>query len=64
LTPIGLAEASQVPVGTTRDYEKGKREPLLSNAQKLATALGVSLDRLAAGTDEPKPRKRASKPEK
>jgi hypothetical protein len=27
-----------------RDHEQGKRDPLLSNAQKLAKALRVSLD--------------------
>lgn len=44
LSQTGLATASGIPVGTIRDYEQGKREPLLSNAQKLARALGVSLD--------------------
>jgi transcriptional regulator with XRE-family HTH domain len=39
-----LAEISGVPVGTVRDYEQGRRDPLLSNAQKLASALKASLD--------------------
>jgi transcriptional regulator with XRE-family HTH domain len=44
LTQAGLAGKSGVPVGTIRDYEQGKRDPLLSNAQRLAAALSVSLD--------------------
>ncbi|HZT83062.1 MAG TPA: helix-turn-helix transcriptional regulator [Gemmataceae bacterium] len=44
LTQERLADAAGVPVGTIRDYEQGKRDPLLSNAQRLAGALGVSLD--------------------
>jgi transcriptional regulator with XRE-family HTH domain len=44
LSQTGLASASGIPVGTIRDYEQGKRDPLLSNAQRLAKALRVSLD--------------------
>jgi transcriptional regulator with XRE-family HTH domain len=44
MTQAAFAKASDVPLGTIRDYEQDKREPLLSNAQKLAHALGVSLD--------------------
>jgi transcriptional regulator with XRE-family HTH domain len=44
LSQTQLASASGVPVGTIRDYEQSKRDPLLSSAQKLAEALGVSLD--------------------
>ena len=63
LSQAGLAAASGVPVGTIRDYEQGKREPLLSNAQRLARALGASLDTFPApdesGTrDTPRPRGR------
>jgi len=43
LTQVQLADASGVPVGTLRDYEQGKRNPLLSNAQKLSKALRVSV---------------------
>src|SRR4051794_25083640 len=43
-TQASLADRSGVPLGTLRDYEQGKRGPLLSNAEKLARALGVSLD--------------------
>ncbi len=44
MTQEALADASGIPLGTIRDYEQGKRDPLLSNAQKLARALAVSLD--------------------
>jgi transcriptional regulator with XRE-family HTH domain len=48
VTQAALAETSGVPLGTVRDYEQGRREPLLSTAQKLAKALGVSLDQFPA----------------
>jgi transcriptional regulator with XRE-family HTH domain len=57
LTQPGLAKASGVPVGTIRDYEQGKRDPLLSNAARLARGLGVSLDVLAGMNDPPAPRR-------
>lgn len=44
MTQAALADASGVPIGTIRDYEQGKRDPLLSTAQKLAHALGYKLD--------------------
>jgi len=44
LTQAVLADASGVPIGTIREYEQGKRDPLLSTAQKLARALGHGLD--------------------
>src|SRR5579862_1002042 len=46
-TQTGLADASGVPVGTIRDYEQGKRDPLLSTALKLAITLQQPLDVLA-----------------
>jgi len=46
-TQAKLAEKSGIPLGTIREYEQHKREPLLSKAGKLALALGVSLDELA-----------------
>lgn len=48
LSQPGLAAKSGVPVGTIRDYEQGRRDPLLSTAVKLAAALGVSMDELTA----------------
>jgi transcriptional regulator with XRE-family HTH domain len=62
-TQISLAEASGVPVWTIRDLEQGKRQPMLATAYKLAKALGVSLDLLAAAYEAPlaKPRRRGRK---
>jgi transcriptional regulator with XRE-family HTH domain len=34
-----LAELSGIPLGTIREYEQTRREPLLSKAAKLARAL-------------------------
>jgi transcriptional regulator with XRE-family HTH domain len=44
LTQAGLAEKGGIPLGTIRELEQGRREPLFSNMQKLAAALNVSLD--------------------
>src|SRR5262249_7719715 len=40
------AEAAGVPVATLRNWEYGRREPLLSAAGKLAGALGVDVGEL------------------
>jgi transcriptional regulator with XRE-family HTH domain len=53
LTQAALAQVSGIPVGTIRDYEQGKRDPLLSNAQRLARALCVSLDVFPVSLDPP-----------
>jgi transcriptional regulator with XRE-family HTH domain len=45
-----LADAAQVPVGTLRGWEYGRRTPLLDAAVKLADALGVSMDELVGRT--------------
>ena len=44
LTQAALAERGGIPLGTIREIEQGRREPLFSNMQKLAAALNVSLD--------------------
>ena len=44
LTQAGLALKGGIPLGTIRELEQGRREPLFSNMQKLAAALNVSLD--------------------
>jgi transcriptional regulator with XRE-family HTH domain len=66
MTQAGLAECSGIPLGTIRDYEQGKRDPLLSNAQKLARALSISLDVFPAEVPvkpaPKKPRGRQRKP--
>jgi transcriptional regulator with XRE-family HTH domain len=57
LSQSGLSAASGIPLGTIRDYEQGRRDPLLSNAQKLAKALGASLDAFPpSGVGETAPR--------
>src|SRR5262250_1329655 len=59
LTQAQLAELSDVPLGTIRDYEQGKRDPLLSTAQKLARALNQSLDVFSPQPQSRRPRKAA-----
>jgi transcriptional regulator with XRE-family HTH domain len=51
MSQADLSAASGIPIGTIRDYEQGKRDPLLSNAQRLAKALSVSLDEFPAAPD-------------
>jgi transcriptional regulator with XRE-family HTH domain len=58
LTQTQLADFSDVPLGTIRDYEQGKRDPLFSTAHKLARALKQSLDVFAP---QPRPRTARSK---
>jgi len=53
LTQVALADTSGVPLGTIRDLEQAKREPLLATAQKLAAALGVSMDAFALSLPPP-----------
>ena len=52
-----LAEAAGVPVGTLRNWEQGRRVPLLDTAKRVADALGCTLDELAG----PAPKKRKGK---
>src|SRR5262245_53762861 len=59
LTQSQLAELSDVPLGTIRDYEQGKRDPLLENAQKLARALNQSMDVFSPQPPRGRSRKRA-----
>jgi putative transcriptional regulator len=42
-----LAKAAEVPVGSLRQWEQGRRTPLLDAAARIAEALNVSLDELA-----------------
>jgi transcriptional regulator with XRE-family HTH domain len=49
LTQKALCEAANVPIQTLRNWERGRREPLLSTAARLARAIGVTLDELMPG---------------
>ncbi len=57
MTQAALADASGISLGAVRDYEQGKRDPLLPNAKRLAVALGVSIDLLAETCLEAAPKK-------
>ncbi len=43
-----LAVAANVPIGTLRNYEQDRRLPRIDAAVRLAKALSISLDTLAA----------------
>jgi transcriptional regulator with XRE-family HTH domain len=47
LSQSQLARAADVPVGSLRHWEQGRRTPLLDAAARIALALKVSLDDLA-----------------
>jgi transcriptional regulator with XRE-family HTH domain len=59
LTQEKLARKADVGNDAVRNWEKGRREPVLSNAVKLADALGCTLDELAGRT--PPPRKKGGR---
>jgi transcriptional regulator with XRE-family HTH domain len=48
-----LAQASDVPLGTLRNWEQDRRSPLLDTAGRVARTLGVSLDELLENFGEP-----------
>jgi transcriptional regulator with XRE-family HTH domain len=58
LSQSQLADAAGIPIGSLRNWERGRREPLLGTAARLADALGVSLDELAGRVPKPRPRKK------
>jgi putative transcriptional regulator len=47
LSQTQLAKAADVPVGSLRQWEQGRRTPLLDAAARIAVAMGVTLDELA-----------------
>jgi hypothetical protein len=52
VSPIArFAKLSRLPAKTLRDFETGRREPLLSEAKKLSTALGITLIELATAKE-------------
>jgi transcriptional regulator with XRE-family HTH domain len=71
LSQSGLAAAAGVPVGTLRNWEQGRRMPLLDTAARVAAALGCSLDELVrapkaappAAERKPARKRKAPKPE-
>lgn len=52
LSQADLAKASNVPIGTLRNWEQDRRIPRLDTAAAIAKALKVSLDELAGTDDE------------
>jgi transcriptional regulator with XRE-family HTH domain len=48
-----LADRARVPLGSLRNWEQGRRTPLLDAAGRVAVALGISLDDLAGITRPP-----------
>ena len=66
LSQAQLAAAANIPIGTLRGAEYDRREPLVGTANKLARALGVSLDELVGSetnpAEEPAPKPRGRPP--
>jgi transcriptional regulator with XRE-family HTH domain len=60
-----LAKAAGVPFGSLRNWEYGRRTPLLDAAARIAQALGVTLDELAGiSNPEVPPAAKKGKPKK
>jgi transcriptional regulator with XRE-family HTH domain len=55
LSQSQLAGKSGVPIGTLRNWEQDRREPLLGTAVRVAQALAVSLDVLTGLSVEAPP---------
>jgi DNA-binding XRE family transcriptional regulator len=53
LSRAGLARKAAVPVSTLRNWEAGRGFPGLPASLRLADALGVPVERLAEGADDP-----------
>jgi transcriptional regulator with XRE-family HTH domain len=47
MTQAGLAQASDLPLGSIRNYEQGQREPYWTAVFVLAKALGVTCEAFA-----------------
>src|SRR5919198_4505538 len=52
LSQAGLAAAAGIHLRQIHRYESGEQQPALDVAQRLATALGVTLDELAGGASD------------
>jgi transcriptional regulator with XRE-family HTH domain len=62
LSQRDLSVKAKVPIGTLRNWEQGRRVPLLDTAARIARAIGCTLDELA-GPEllSPQPRTRKKK---
>src|SRR5215212_2089207 len=52
LSQAGLAAAAGIHLRQIHRYESGEQQPALGVAQRLAAALGVTLDELAGGSSD------------
>jgi transcriptional regulator with XRE-family HTH domain len=64
LSRAALARRAGVPAGTLRHWEGGRGFPGLAACLRLAKALGVSVERLAQGVEDPADEEPESAPQK
>lgn len=62
LSQPGLAQATGIPTASIRNWEQDNRVPGLVAAYKVARAIGVSLEELAAVAEETEQAEGRSKP--
>jgi transcriptional regulator with XRE-family HTH domain len=62
LSQAQLAAASGLPIASIRNWEYGRREPLLTAAGQLAAALGVEVGDLLKPAEKPAEQATAEKP--
>lgn len=58
MSQTSLAHAADVPVGSLRNWEQGRRLPRVPTARRLARILNVSLDDLFRDIPDPKPKQK------
>ena len=63
-TPEFKAEAAGVPVGTLRGSEQGRRRPSIDAADRVAHALGITVDELIGDAFTQSPESKPEKKEK
>lgn len=61
LSQAQLAKVAGVPAASLRNWEQGRRLPMLDAAFKIAKALGITLDELAGKVFETTPEKKTGK---
>jgi transcriptional regulator with XRE-family HTH domain len=64
LSQAQLAAAAGLPIASIRNWEYGRREPLLTAAGQLAAALGVEVGELLKPAEQPAERPAADKPKR